>query len=79
MAISLLENMQAAVRLGDFFAIVHALGGSAVGHHHDIRAEHLELIFVGHVRSILHAGAGRYVVGNYLLLVLRFAFGTDRD
>ncbi len=71
--------MKAAVRLSDFFAILHALGGSAVRHHNNVRAEHLKLIFVWHVRSILHTGAGSFVVGNQLLLVLRFALGTDRE
>jgi hypothetical protein len=70
-------DMKAAVRLSDFFAILHALGGSAVRHHNNVRAEHLKLIFVWRVRSILHTGAGSFVVGNQLLLVLRFALGTD--
>src|ERR1035438_1368902 len=43
-AIQFLEDMKAAVRLGDFLAILHSLGGSAVGHHHNVRAEHLELV-----------------------------------
>src|SRR6266705_2596153 len=78
-AISLLENMNAAVRLGNFFAILHAFGGSTVGHHYNVGAEHLELIFVCHVRTTLHTSAGSYVVSKYLLVVLRFAFGTDSD
>jgi len=76
--ISLLEDMKAAVRLGDFFAILHAFGGSSVRHHNNVGAEHLELVFVRRVRSILHTGGGGFVVGNHLLLVLRFALGTDR-
>src|ERR1700693_681655 len=69
--------MKAAVRLRDFFAILHTLSGSAVRHHNNVRAEHLKLIFVWRVRSILHTSAGSFVVGNQLLLVLRFTLGTD--
>src|SRR5205823_1749440 len=76
-AISLLEDVKAAMRLSDFFAILHALGGSAVRHHNDVRAEHLELILVWRVGSILRAGSGSFIIGNHLLFVLRFALGTD--
>ena len=78
-AISLLEDMKAAVRLRDFFAILHALGGSSVRHHNNVGAKHLELILICHVRSILHTCADSFVVGNQLLLVLRFALGTNRQ
>ena len=66
------------MRLSYFFVILHALGGSAVRHHYNVRAEHLELIFVRSVRGILHTSAGSFIVSNHLLLVLRFALGTDR-
>ncbi len=45
-AILLLEDMKAAVRLSDFFAILRAFGGSAVRHHDNVGAKHLELILV---------------------------------
>ena len=76
-AISLLEDMKAAVRLRDFFAILHALGGSAVRHHNNVGAEHLELIFIRNIRSILHTCADGLIVGNQLLFVLRLALGTN--
>ena len=50
-AILLLEDMKAAVRLSDFFAILRAFGGSAVRHHDNVGAKHLELILVWRVRS----------------------------
>ncbi len=76
-AISLLKDMKAAVGLSAFFAILDALGGSAVRHHYNVRAEHLELILIWCVRSILRTGACSFIVGNQLLLVLRFALGAD--
>src|SRR5256885_17096144 len=76
-AILLLENMKAAMGLSDFFAILHALGGSAVRHYDNVGAKLLELILVRRVRSIFHPATGSFFAGNHLLLVLRFALGTD--
>lgn len=78
-AIQFLEDMKAAVRLRDFFTILHALRSSPVRHHNHVGAEHLELVFVRLVRSILHSGGRSFIVGNHLLLVLRLAVGTDRQ
>ena len=45
--IPLLKDEEAAVRLRDLFAVLHALGRSAMRHPDHVSAEHLELICVG--------------------------------
>jgi len=62
-AILLLEDMKAAVRLSDFFAILRAFGGSAVRHHDNVGAKHLELILVWRVRSF-HVPAARHTIST---------------
>jgi len=68
LAAPLLEYVQAAVRLGDFFAVLHALGSGAVRHHDDIGSERFKLVLVSGVGRILHIGAGRCRGGDLLLL-----------
>ena len=69
--------MQAAVRLGDLFAILHAFSRSSVRHHDNVRAGHVELIFVCGIRSSRYVSASSLIGSNQLLFVLCFTFGTD--
>ena len=51
------------MRLGDFLAVLHALGGAAVRHDHHVGTEHFELVFIGRVGGVLHARGAGHVGG----------------
>jgi len=75
-AILLLEDMKAAVRLSDFFAILRAFGGSAVRHHDNVSGRVVDflLFYVGQYQWPAFNVADSAIVVGAALLVYEILF-----